>query len=50
MQESVLTKEEQISMLECMRRLIYSKDHLTQEDRDFLHIIRRVTEENKKDE
>ena len=50
MQDFVLTKEEQISMLECMRRLIYSKDHLTQEDRDFLHIIGFITEENKKDD
>lgn len=45
---SVLTKEEQLLLLVCIKRLVYSKDVITKEDKDVVQIINRVIEENKR--
>lgn len=45
---SILTKEEKLLLLACIKRLVYSKDVITKEDKDVVQIINRVIEENKR--
>lgn len=45
---SILTKEEQVILLACIKRLVYSKDVITKEDKEVVKIINRVIEENKR--
>ena len=44
---SILTKEEQLILLACIKRLVYSKDVITKEDKEVVQIINRLLEENK---
>lgn len=45
---SILTKEEQLLLLACIKRLVYSKYVITKEDKEVVQIINRVIEENKR--
>lgn len=41
---SVLTYSEQIDILKCIKRLIYSKDVITQEDKEVIGFINKKLE------
>ena len=45
---SILSKEEKLLLLACIKRLVYSKDVITKEDKDVVKIINRVIEDNKR--
>ena len=44
---SILTKEEKLLLLACIKRLVYSKDVITKEDKEIVQIINSAIGENK---
>ena len=44
-----ISDDEAKKLLACIKRLVYSRDHLTKEDREAVKIIDKLLEDNKGD-